>query len=132
MLNLDFSSVKGFDPIPESENYVFKIEKVEEKAAKTSGSPMLNLTVEVIADEFDGEYVGRKVFENYVLTEKCLWKLKQLLAAIGIDASGAVDLDTQELLGKTFTGSIIIQEYNGNEKNSIKNHKAAPSEFQLI
>ena len=103
------------------------IEAAEPKHS-SQGNPMLNVKFAVVTGEFE----GRKVFNNYTLTEKSLWVLKQMLAAIGIKAAGKMDLDPTEMLGKTLTVDLITDEYNGSPRNKIKTHKKAPEEFGLL
>lgn len=119
-IKLDFSNVTGgnFEPIP-ADDYVVEIEKVENRTAK-SGNEMLSLTFNVM----EGEYEGRKIFDLYVLTEKALWKLKDLLVAVGVDTEGMVDLDIDDLVGEVFVANIEIQESQGYDpQNRIKQHK---------
>ena len=119
-IKLDFSNVTGgnFEPIPAGD-YTVEIEKVENRTAK-SGNEMLSLTFNVM----EGEYEGRKIFDLYVLTEKALWKLKDLLVAVGVDTEGMVDLDIDDLVGEVFVANVEIQESPGYDpQNRIKRHK---------
>lgn len=121
-LRLDFSQVQGgdFEPIPEGD-YLVEIEKVEHKHSQ-SGNEMLQMTFNVV----EGEYAGRKVFDNYVLTQAALWKLKSLFVALGKDVSGIAEFEPDELIGNKFIATVSVEEYNGNENNRIKKHKKAP------
>ena len=121
MIKLDFSNVTGgnFEPLPAGD-YKLEIEKVEEKTSK-AGNPMLNVTFNVVDHE---EYEGRKVFDLYVLTEKALWKLKDLFIAIGKDVDGIIEFDPQDLVGEMFIGNITVEESDGYDpQNRIKKHK---------
>jgi hypothetical protein len=120
MINLDFSEVQSFEAIPDGK-YVATIEKVEEKTSQ-AGNQMLNVTFAIA----DGEYAGRKIFDNYVLTPKSLWRLKQLLSSLGVDASGAVDLDPTDLIGRAVIIDVNSEEYNGQTRNRIKGTSKAP------
>lgn len=125
MIKLDFSNITGgdFEPIPAGD-YTLEIEEVKEQVSK-AGNQMLNITFSVI-DE--GEYKGRKIFEHYVLTEKALWRLKELFIALGKDVDGVVAFDPQELVGEIFIGNVIIEESEGYEpRNRIKKHKKIDS-----
>lgn len=108
MLNLDFSSVKSLEPLEEG-IYELEITKVEEKVA-SSGNPML--TVEFSTD-------GRKIWENYVLIDKCLFKLKELFDALGIDTSEIVEMDVQDLVGSNVKARVIQDEYDNRILNRI-------------
>lgn len=112
-LNLDFSNVQG-NVVLEEGMYNVTIEKVEEKTSST-GKPMLLV-------RFKEEEEGAVIFENYVLTEEALWKLKELLSAAGIECSGTVDFDTEELVGLMFKAKIVKEQYNGSDMNRIKKY----------
>lgn len=115
-LNLDFSNVKSNEPLAEG-TYNVVIEAVEEKTSST-GKPMLLV-------RFKEENTGTAIFENYVLTENCLWKFKELLSAAGIECDGAVDIDTDLLIGLTFVAKITCEDYNDSKVNRIKKVYAA-------
>jgi hypothetical protein len=122
MIKLDFSEVQGgdFEPIPEGD-YLVEIEEVKEKESN-SGNQMLQMKFNVV----EGEYEGRKIFDNYVLTQKALWKLKNLFVALEKDVSGIAEFDPKDLEGMKFLATVTIEEYQGNENNRIKKHKKAP------
>lgn len=129
MINLDFSNVTGgnFDPIPAGD-YVLEIEDIEERVSK-SGNDMLNITFSVA----EGEYEGRKIFEFYVLTEKALWKLKDLFIALGIDTDGMVNVDIEDLVGEMLIGNVEIQEQKGYDpSNKIKRHKPLGEDHVIL
>ena len=110
-LNLDFSNVRG-NVVLEEGTYNVTLKKVEEKTSST-GNPMLFVV-------FEEEETGTGLFENYVLTEKCLWKLKELLVASGVECDGAIDIDPEELLGLCYKAKVIKEDYNGSPVNRIK------------
>lgn len=116
MINLDFSSVKG-NVLLEEGLYNVTIKKVEEKVSST-GKPMLFVV-------FEEETTGTGIFENYVLTEECLWKIKELLDAAGIDTDEAVEFEPTELIGLSFKAKVVQRDYNDNKVNSIKKIFAA-------
>lgn len=115
-LNLDFSNVQG-NTILEEGTYNVTLESLEEKTSST-GKPMLQA-------RFREEETKTAIFENYVLQENCLFKLKDLLAAAGIDCGGAVDFDTEELVGLSFKAKITVEDYNDSKVNRIKKIFAA-------
>lgn len=115
-INLDFSSVPG-NVLLEEGMYNVSIKKVEEKVSST-GKPMLFVV-------FEEEETKSGIFENYVLTEECLWKIKELLAAAGYETSGALEFDPQELIGLVFKAKIVQDDYNDSKVNRIKKIYAA-------
>lgn len=116
-LNLDFSSVQSNNTLLDEGTYNVTLENVEEKIS-SSGKPMLLV-------RFREESTQAALFENYVLTENCLWKLKELLSAAGLECDGSVDLDTDVLVGIMFKVKVIQEDYNGSPVNRIKKIFAA-------
>ena len=113
MLNLDFSSVPSREPLEEGV-YHLRIAKVEETTSST-GNPMLKFEYDVL--DVEG---NRKLWDNYVLIDKCLWKVKELFDALGIDTSELVEMDVTELVGLEVNGKVIQETYNGDITNRIK------------
>ena len=113
MLNLDFSSVPSREPLEEGV-YHLQIAKVEETNSST-GNPMLKVEYNVLG--VDG---NRKLWDNYVLIDKCLWKVKELFDALGIDTSELVEMDVTELVGLEVQAKVIQETYNGDIMNRIK------------
>lgn len=113
MLNLDFSNVPSREPLDEG-IYSLTIAKAEETTSST-GNPMLKLEFDV--NDVDG---NRKLWDNYVLIDKCMWKVKELFTALGIDTSEIVKMDASELTGLQVNAKVIQEEYNGDTVNRIK------------
>ena len=113
MLNLDFSSVPSREPLEEGV-YHLRIAKVEETNSST-GNPMLKVEYDVV--DVDG---SRKLWDNYVLIDKCLWKIKELFDALGIDTSNLVEMDVTELVGMEVQAKVIQEAYNGDIMNRVK------------
>ena len=113
MLNLDFSSVPSREPLDEGV-YDLTIAKIDETTSST-GNPMLKVEYDV-----NGGAGNRKLWDNYVLIDKCLWKVKELFDALGIDTSELVEMDVSELLGMQVRAKVIQETYNGDIVNRIK------------
>lgn len=113
MLNLDFSSVPSREPLEEG-IYHLSIAKAEETTSST-GNPMLKIEYDVL--EVDG---NRKLWDNYVLIDKAMWKVKELFNAVGIDTSEIVEMDVAELVGLEVNAKVIQETYNGDIVNRIK------------
>jgi len=124
-INLDFTEVesKDFGALAEGK-YFAKIKNITEKVS-TTGKDMLLMEYEVISNVEGEETKGKKVFNNYILTKNCLWKLQSLLGALGMDASGLMNLEPTAIIGETVGLLLGVEEYNGREKNIIKKHIAA-------
>ena len=115
-MTLDFSNVRG-NVVLEEGTYNLTIEAVEEKTS-SNGNPMLQV-------RFREEETKTAVFENYVLQENCLFKLKDLLSAVGLETDGITELDTDSLIGVIVKAKVIKEEYNGSDVNRIKKVFAA-------
>jgi hypothetical protein len=113
MLNLDFSSVPSREPLDEG-MYNLTIAKVEETTSST-GNPMLKVEYDV-----NGVEGNRKLWDNYVLIDKAMWKLKELFDALGIDTSAVVEMDVTELVGMQVTAKVVQDTYQGDVVNRVK------------
>lgn len=113
MLNLDFSSVPSREPLEEGV-YNLTIAKVEETTSST-GNPMLKIEYDV-----NGVEGNRKLWDNYVLIDKCLWKIKELFEALGIDTGSIVEMDVTELVGMQVNAKITQETYNNEIVNRVK------------
>ena len=123
MLNLDFSNVASREPL-EPGFYHCRISAVEEKETQSTGNPMLVITYEVIGDEQGNVVEGsRKLWDNLVLTDKALWKVKAVFTALGIPTDEVVKLDTSELIGMELGVKVVQEMHNGENRNYTKGYK---------
>lgn len=113
MLNLDFSNVPSREALPEGV-YQLQIAAVEETES-SNNNPMLKVEYNVLGVEG-----ARKLWDNYVLIPKSMWKVKELFTALGIDTSELVEMDVVELVGLEVQGKVIQEMYNGDIVNRIK------------
>ena len=104
---LDFTGVQSYKRCEEG-IHTAKLVQLDDKETQ-NGDDMLAATFEVIK----GDSVGAKVFDNFVLTEKALWKFKLALEAMGIKTEGKVVLDLDKLIGKVCDIEVAHEEYNG-------------------
>lgn len=119
-ITLDFTNVStGFEVLPEG-LYEGKVAKVELRTSKAGDSQYLNFEWDVI-DE-DGK--SRKIWDIASLKPQALWKLKQIMEALGMSTSGSIDLDPEEFVGQSATLQIAIDVYEGKERNVIKEIKS--------
>lgn len=91
MMDLDFTGVESFSLIPLGTHTV-KVKDAEFKKAQT-GSDQLEINFEA----FDG--ATRKAW--FSLVPQALWKVKQVLEALGVSCEGKIRLNTKTLVGKT-------------------------------
>ena len=107
-LKVDMTGVESFTRCPEGQ-FPAKIVKIEECTIQGSGDDGLKVQFEVTG----GSGKGCKVFETLSLGEKALWKLKMLLEALGMKATGKLTIDLDKLLNKACAIEVIHDEYNG-------------------
>ena len=81
--------------IPPGE-YLVGVTAAEEKTSK-NGYPQVALDLEIL----EGELKGRGVKDWLTVTERAMWRVKQVLTSIGypIADSGEVDLDAPKMIG---------------------------------
>lgn len=114
MLNLNFSSVQDREPLNEG-IYSMVIDKVEEKTSKT-GKQML--VVQLVEPE-----TKSRIFENFVLQENCLWRLRDLFKAAGYETDqDLVGFDEQELVGLAVNVKVVQEEYNDQIVNRVSKY----------
>lgn len=122
-LNLDQSG-GNFDPIPQGE-YPAYLSNVEFKTFR-SGNVGFNLEFTVA----EGQYRGRKVFDNLVFVESAGWKLAQFWKAM-TGLSGEVEINTEDVpkfVGKKAVIKVDVDSYESNggeerERNVVKQIK---------
>lgn len=114
---LDFSNVEAYVKCAEGQHIV-KLTEIEETESQ-AGNDMLNATFQVVK----GQSTGAKLYDNFVLTEKALWKLQSFLVAVGIKADGKVVLDLDKLIGKTCIVEVAHEEYEGKTRARIQEFK---------
>ena len=112
-IKVDLSKVEEFVKAAEGRHKA-KIESVEEKVSST-GSDMLVLKFKVT----DGPSKGAVVYNNYVLTEKALWRLSALLKALGMKNKGKLAIDLDVLEGKSCVIEVAHEDYNGQSRARI-------------
>lgn len=113
-MKLDFSGVEAFVKCAEGQ-HVVKLVEIEETESQ-AGNDMLNATFKVVK----GQSKGATLYDNFVLTEKALWKLQSFLVAVGMKADGKVMLDLDKLIGKTCIVEVEHEEYEGKTRARIQ------------
>lgn len=113
-MKLDFSNVEAYVKCAEGQ-HVVKLVEIEETESQ-AGNDMLSATFQVIK----GNSTGAKLYDNFVLTEKALWKLQSFLIAIGMKADGKMVLDLDKLIGKTCIVEVEHEEYDGKTRARIQ------------
>jgi|SRR6056297_1138189 len=116
-------SKNEYSLIPEG-IYEAKIEKIEEKTAKT-GNKYKQVTFRLQGKNATQKGVSnRLLWDNLVLVEQAEWKIQNLLYACGMPYEGTVELsdDWKELIGKKLKIGVGTHEYQGQERNEVKSY----------
>lgn len=113
-MKVDMTGVESYSRCPEGQ-FPAKLVKLEECTIQGSGDDGLKAKFEVTA----GSGKGSNVFETFSLGEKALWKLKMMLEAMGLKASGKMTLDLDKLEGKSVGIEVVHDEYNGRKQAKI-------------
>lgn len=113
-MKLDFSGVEAYVKCAEGQ-HVVKLVEIEETESQ-AGNDMLNATFKVVK----GASTGATLYDNFVLTEKALWKLQSFLVAVGMKADGRITLDLDKLIGKTCIVEVEHEEYEGKTRARIQ------------
>lgn len=84
------AQVKARDYSIPDDDYAVKVVEATIGTAKSSGNNVINLTYEIQGDD---QYARLKLWETLAITPKALWKIRELLSALGVDGlQGKVDL----------------------------------------
>lgn len=113
-MKLDFTGIEAYVKCAEGQ-HVVKLIDIEETESQ-AGNDMLNATFQVVK----GASTGAKLYDNFVLTEKALWKLQSFLVAVGMKADGKVVLDLDHLIGKQCIVEVAHEEYEGKTRARIQ------------
>lgn len=101
-------------------NYRVKVVNVEKKISQNSGNEYIGMTLEIV----DGDYTGRKIFNNIFLTVKTaeasvkrIYKMAQL-----IDMAPEVFTDVDSIVEfcKKFVDKVFEIEYDEDAFNKVK------------
>lgn len=117
-LSLDMTNVETFSKASEG-IHTAKLAEITEKDSQ-NGDPMLQAIFEITK----GEDKGCRVYENFGLSDKALWKFKSFLIAIGMKAEGKIKIDLDKLIGKVCDIEVFLDEYNGKEYVKISDYYA--------
>jgi Protein of unknown function (DUF669) len=122
-INLDFTGVEAsqFDAHAAGW-YDGTIFEVDARTAST-GNPML-----VVRYQFEDPETGGKfsVYENYVLVPQSMFKLKNLLLALGVpseEITGKFKLDERQLLGKEISALLTVTKRQDTGENQNRVNK---------
>lgn len=117
VIQVDFTGVEsgGGRILPEGP-ILLELQDISQEKGQDSGEPYLAFTFAVA----EGKYEGAKVWDNFSLQNKALWKLRGFLEATRVEINGGLqDIDLDELIGTVVTAEIAHETYQGKKKNRV-------------
>lgn len=119
----DLSQVEdmNFDLIPVGTDVELLIVKADDKKKTGAGDHMIALELKVT---WPAQYVGVKIWDNIILSESAVWKLKTLLKATELaDPSGHRALPgttAASFISNVVRAQVTQEEYNSVMRNKIR------------
>lgn len=113
---VNFAGVEsGAVVVPEGK-YEVEVVAVSEEIGQNSNEPYLAFELKIT----EGKQEGKKLYLNKSLQENSLWSLKQLLEVLGADVpDDEMDIDHDDLVGRTCGVEVAHEKYNGKNKAQI-------------
>ena len=107
-MKLDFSSIEDFESfvsIPEG-TYTCRVAEVRQTQSQ-QGCMRWGLRLEVV----DGDYAGRTAaWDSLVFSERALPRVKQVLAVLGFDVSGTLELEPDDLVDTRARVQLVVED----------------------
>ena len=117
--NVNWDDVATGEVIPEG-SYMARIDKVETRKSQQDKA-YLGINFVIV----EGDQEGRVVWQSISLEPRALWKLRQLLEALGHDLVGMQEVDTDDLLGQEVGINVTHEEYEGQVRHRVNSFFAA-------
>lgn len=126
----DLLKKRTFEPIPPGK-YIFEVENdLKVEASQSSDNQIVKVELRVVDD---GEFKGRKVFDNLVIgatpetKKKCDYKIAQFAIACGVctkDTLDEIDLDLFKGCNVNARIGVTVSTYQGDtkKKNEVKEY----------
>ncbi len=115
VVSIDFTGVEAGGVLIDEGKYEVEVTEVKQEESK-EGNPYLSWEFKVISEEGKGS----KLWHNTSLQQQSLWSLRGLLEALGVEVpEEEMDLDLDDLVGRTIGAEVTHEEYNGKNKARI-------------
>jgi hypothetical protein len=95
--------------------YPARIDKVEDQTSE-KGNAYWQVTFTLTEEPA----IGRKVWGNFMLQPQSLWKLRQLMKAIGMPTQGVGNLVADEFIGQEVGVIVINETYEGEPRSRVQ------------
>lgn len=115
--NCDMSNVPDqFELLPEAEYEVVLMNYTDQKTK--DNSDLINVEFEIT----EGDFRGRKLWDNFVIKENALWRLKMFLKALDLPHKGQINFDSDDWINKPLKVKVYHDEYNGKKRSKISDY----------
>ena len=103
-------------------NYLLVVIGAEEKTSQ-KGSEMIELKLEVVGPDI-AEDEGAILYDYLVFSQNTAWKIDEFRAACGetIVEGAEIDIEADDLIGKTVEAHLVIEEFKGKKRNKVGNY----------
>lgn len=118
-IKVDMTNVESYGKCEEG-IHTAKIASIEQTTSQ-GGDDMLKVIFEVVK----GKSKGSRVFDNFVLTEKALWKFQLLLKALKVKCDGKLSIDLDKLEGKLVDIEVSHEEFQGQMRARVNDYTIA-------
>lgn len=106
---IDFAKVSDPNELIDAGRYNCTIVHAEPKMSKNN-NPMIAIRWRI---DDDGKWYHRTIFDNLVFTENALWKVRQVLSALGFDKTFSGEITPESLLGESATLVVTVKAGEG-------------------
>lgn len=110
---VDFGAIQDSGLIPEGK-YECEIISVDERIS-SSGAEMWKMRFSITK----GQYAGRCISDFLTFSQKALKRIKCLCRAIGIKASGKINIEPSNLINNVLIVEIYHGEYRGKKQAKV-------------
>jgi len=128
IIQVDFTGVESGGGVVLPEGPIqLEVSDISQEVGQDSGAAYLAFEFTVS----EGQYEGKKVWDNMSLSPKALWKLRGFLEAAEFEVEGGIqDIDLDELIGLNVTAEISHEMYQGKKKNRVTNYINSSAEAE--
>jgi hypothetical protein len=118
-MNFDkVEEVGDYSPLPEGK-YPVKVYECEEKQSQ-AGNETWNIKMEVV----EGEFKGKRIFDNITWSDKAFPRTKLVLSRLGLPVKGEIDYQPDDLVDQTAIVEVEIEEFvSEDDVGNIKKKK---------
>jgi hypothetical protein len=109
----------SYEPVPPGQ-YVAEVTGVEQTQTR-SGVEMWRLELTIL----DGTHEGRRIFDNLVFSERGVRRVKLVADRLGIDVSGEMSLEREDLRDRTCLLDVQIEDYESRD-GILRQRNAVP------